>query len=135
MSSDHLAGGLPTALRPSLGHHSVTAFVHLPSSRRAKCPAHSHFSSATSIPTSNTLVLLRITTLGIRSLSEMPNMARSIALCATLIRCTVSLVSVHVSAPYVSVGKTHWLNTLVFRHCGILDFRTSSSFEKAAHPS
>ncbi|CAG9132942.1 unnamed protein product [Plutella xylostella] len=56
MSSDQRVGGLPTGRRPSLGHHSDTALVHLPSCRLARCPAHLHFSFVIRLPTSSTFV-------------------------------------------------------------------------------
>lgn len=50
---------------------------------------------------------------------------------------TVFTVRVHVLEPYVRMGRsrTHWINTLVLRLCGILYLKTSSSLPNATHLS
>ncbi|KAJ0171633.1 hypothetical protein K1T71_013183 [Dendrolimus kikuchii] len=44
---------------------------------------------------------------------------------STLNLWTSPAVSVHVSAPYVMMGRTHCSKTFVFKHCGMVDEKTS----------
>ena len=130
MSSVHLVGGLPTLRLPVRGRHSRTFLPHRLSVLRAMWPAHCHFNLQILRAMSVTLVLRRISVFRILSRKATPSIALSIARLSKR-----PLVKDHVSEPYVITSNTHWLNTLVLRHCGILDEKISRSFPNAAHPS
>lgn len=69
-------------------------------------------------PSYNVLEFVRwlISTFRTRPIRLMSSMAHFMALCTTLNLCTVSCVSVQVSATYVTVGRTHWWN----KHCVVI---------------
>lgn len=66
-----------------LGHHSVTALLYSLSFRLAKCLAHLHFNLEIRLSTLSTFIIRHISTFCTRFTREMPNIQRSIALCAT----------------------------------------------------
>jgi hypothetical protein len=123
----HLAWGRPTLRLTRRGFHSRTRLPQRLSVLRLMWPAHCHFSMLMRCALTVTLVLCQITWFRIRSLRETPGIALSIARWATL-SLTSLAVSVHVSAPYVMTGRTHWLKTLVLRLCAIDDENTRRSF-------
>ena len=99
MSSDHLVWGLPTLLRPFLGLQSSTLLVHRSSDTRDTWPAQFHLISAILFATSVTPVFSLIHTFVLRSLNDMFNILRSIALCVTCSLCKSLLVRADVSNP------------------------------------
>jgi hypothetical protein len=109
----HLAWGRPTLRLPRHGLHSKTCLRQWLSVLRLIWPAHCHFSMLIRCAMSVTLVPSRITWFRIRSRRETPSIALSIALWATLNLWTSRAVSVHISAPYVTTGRTHWLKIFV----------------------
>merc|ERR1712121_581951 len=99
--------------------------VHLLSFILATCPAHLHFCCLTTCTMSLTLVFSLIQVDLFLSLSLIPNMALSMALCAILSKFSARFVSFHVSQPYAMVVITHWLYIIRFRYMDILLFNMS----------
>ena len=135
-SSRHLRFCLPLVLLPFLGCHSVTLLVHLLSSLRIRWPAHLHLASLIFTMISFTWVCFLISVFLILSLIVMLSILLSIALCAVISFCSNCLVVVHVSAPYVIVGITHWSNILLLRDIGSLRSQSISlNLPKQLHPA
>ena len=135
-SSRHLRFCLPLVLLPFLGCHSVTLLVHLLSSLRIRWPAHLHLASLIFSMISFTWVCFLISVFLILSLIVMLSILLSIALCAVISFCSSCLVVVHVSAPHVIVGITHWSNILLLRDIGSLRSQSISlNLPKQLHPA
>merc|ERR1711895_242762 len=134
ISSLHLVSGLFLLLISFFGCQSVILLVHLLSSILATCPAHLHFCCLTTCTISFTPVFSLIQVDLFLSLSVIPSMALSMALCAILNRFSVRFVSFHVSQPYVMAGITHRLYILRFKHIGILLLSISWFFPNVIHP-
>lgn len=79
--------------------HSVIFRAHLMSVCLATCPGQRQFTFVTSFIMSVTLDLLLISSFLILYLSDIPSIARSIALCAVLSLFAYNLVSSAVSIP------------------------------------
>ena len=123
MQSTHLVTGLPCALHPDTDH-SKTAFVHLPSSRLATCPAQRNFLRNTSSIQSDmqccSLALSASCVDRLRHGSQSskvcspcslnvvrlrtPTIERNIFLCNVCILASLSRVIVHVAHPYRKAG-------------------------------
>ena len=109
--------------------------VHLLSSLRIRWPAHLHLASLIFTMISFTWVCFLISVFLILSLIVMLSILLSIALCAVVSFCSSCLVVVHVSAPYVIVGITHWSNILL-RNIGSLQSQSISlNLPKQLHPA
>ena len=133
MSSLQRRSGLPTYLT-RLICHSVLLIVHLLSFIRAMCPAHFHFVLFTYWTMSVTLVLCLMMVLRILSFSLTVSIFLSIA--RWLVSSVFTNVRDHVWRPYVIAGKTHWLNTFLFRLMGRwLSRKISLYFAKPLHPA
>ena len=132
MSSLHLVFGRPVFLLPVRGLHTVVSFVQRLSVSRTTCPAHCHFSLAIFAAISITPVLAVIHELLFLSLSVTPIIDLSIDRCVLLSFVIAVSVKLHVSDPYVKTGRTHSLNTLVFKFCGRSLLNMYLSFPYAA---
>ena len=101
-SSLHRLAGLPCRLLLSYGLQVVTREVHRSSLRRLICPAQDHFIFLTVLIISMTFVLSLTQMLVFQSLYVMLSILLSILVCAAAILFCACLVSVQVSAPYMS---------------------------------
>ena len=135
MSSLQWRFGLPSNLTPSVCH-SVLLIVHLLSFIRAMCPAHFHFVLVTYWTMSVTLVLCLMVVRRFLSPSLTFSILLSIAHWLISSFFTNAFARDHVWHPYVIAGKTHWLNTFLFKLIGkCLSRKISLYFPKTLHPA
>ena len=113
MSCFQRSFGLPTDLSPFICH-SMLLVVHLLSFIRAMCPALFHFVLLMHWTMSVTLVLCLTMVLRILSFSLTFSIFLSMARWLVL----NAFVRDHVWHRYVIAGKTHWLETFLFRLMG-----------------